>query len=343
MFVVRPVEMRDIAALEVLASEAKPGVHTFPRGRAAIEAAVENSLASFASEPELPGGEAYMFVLESLADGALSGSAMVSALAGSNGIFFAFRNDVIQQVSRDLNIRHSVHVLTLCSDLTGHSQLSAFYVRNGRRAGAEAALLSRARLLYAAAHPARFSDRFFSSLAGMTDRHGESPFWDALGRKFFQMNFLDAERAIAGARNRTLIVELMPHYPVYVPLLSSEARDAMGLVHSEGEMPLRLLSQEGFEPDAFIDIFDGGPILQAHKMALRSFSASQPRRVAEADSESVARHRVAYLVSTLEQQHFRAVMVWCDELEIGAMVPLPPQARKALNVGQGDKVLTVQL
>ena len=44
------------------------------------------------------------------------------------------------------------------------------------------------------------------------------------GRKFFKMDFLDAERTIGGARNRTLIVELMPHYPVYVPLLPGPRR-----------------------------------------------------------------------------------------------------------------------
>jgi hypothetical protein len=146
-----------------------------------------------------------------------------------------------------------------------------------RHAGLEAALLSRARLLYAVLAPHRFGDRFFVPLAGVTDDDGQSPFWDALGRKFFKMDFLDAERVIGGARNRTLIVELMPHYPVYVPLLPGPAQAAMGQIHPSGQLAFDLLTEEGFEADEYIDIFDGGPILQAHKNALRSFRGSMVR------------------------------------------------------------------
>jgi arginine N-succinyltransferase len=361
MFVVRPVETTDIAALESLAAVATSGVHTLPRSRQAIERAVERSIASFAAQVEIPSEEAYFFVLESVADAsgadrsdadrsdadkAIVGIAAISATAGSNGTFFAFRNDVIQQVSRDLNISHSVHALTLCSDLTSYSQLSSFYVGQGRGAAAEAALLSRARLMFAATAPHRFGDKFFASLAGITDANGRSPFWEALGRKFFQMDFLEAERVIEGARNRTLIVELMPHYPVYVPLLPGDAQAAMGQVHAEGEVPFRILSEEGFQPDEFIDIFDGGPILQAHKNALRSFSASMLRQVtaatAAADIKSDQARHTRYLISTARSENFRAIVVDCAALELSGSVALPPHALRGLDVAAGDSVLCVR-
>jgi arginine N-succinyltransferase len=282
MYVVRPVEVADVDALEALLAASTPGVHTLPRTREKIAALVERSKASFAAHVDIPSEETYLFVLESVdasgKPGELAGTAAIHASAGSNGTYFAFRNDVIQQVSRDLNISHSVHALTLCSELTAYSQLSGFSIRHRDSAGLEAALLSRARLLYAVLAPHRFGDRFFVPLAGVTDGDGQSPFWDALGRKFFKMDFLDAERVIGGARNRTLIVELMPHYPVYVPLLPGPAQAAMGQIHPDGELAFDLLTEEGFEADEYIDIFDGGPILQAHKHALRSFSGAMVRR-----------------------------------------------------------------
>ncbi|MBV8666798.1 MAG: arginine N-succinyltransferase [Burkholderiaceae bacterium] len=342
MFVVRPARISDIAALEALASVATPGVHTLPKTRAAITRAVDRSTASFAVQVDMPSEEAYMFVLESLADRSLVGTAAIAATAGSNGTFFAFRNDVIQQVSRDLNISHNVHALTLCSDLTGHSQLSSFYVRNLRAAGTEAALLSRARLMFAACAPHRFGDRFFASLAGVTDGSGHSPFWEALGRKFFRMEFLEAERLIEGARNRSLIVELMPHYPVYVPLLAGAAQAAMGQVHVEGELPFRLLSEEGFESDEFIDIFDGGPILQAHKHALRAFSSGLTRRVTAA-ADSVDGQKAAYLVASGTAEDFRAVLIDTSPLETRENVSLPETALRALDVVAGDTVLSVRM
>jgi arginine/ornithine succinyltransferase subunit-like protein len=132
MFVVRPVETTDIPALEALAAVVTPGVHTLPRTRKTIERAVERSLASFAAQPDLPGEESYFFVLDAPGK-TLAGTAAIAATAGSSGTFFSFRNDVLSQVSRDLNISHNVHALTLCSDLTSHSQLSSFYMNGARR------------------------------------------------------------------------------------------------------------------------------------------------------------------------------------------------------------------
>ncbi len=340
MYVVRPVELSDIGALESLAAVATPGVHTLPRTREAITAFVERSIASFAAQVDIPSEESYLFVLEDTGSREVVGTAAVHASAGSNGTYFAFRNDVIQQVSRDLNISHSVHALTLCSELTACSQLAGFNLRDREHAGIEAALLSRARLLYAALAPHRFGDRFFVPLAGVTDSDGQSPFWNALGRKFFKMDFLEAERVIGGARNRTLIVELMPHYPVYVPLLPGDAQAAMGQIHPSGQLAFRLLTEEGFEADEYVDIFDGGPILAAHKLSLRSFCGSQHRRVETASREGGA--TVTYAVAT-SAERFRAVTVACPPCDTSDAICLPAAAQQALGVAPGDSVICVRL
>jgi arginine N-succinyltransferase len=353
MYVVRPVELTDIAALEALAAVTMPGVHTLPRTRDKIAASVERSIASFAAQVDIPSEESYLFVLEAVhTDGApdtIVGTAAIFASAGSNGTYFSFRNDVIQQVSRDLNISHSVHALTLCSELTAYSQLSGFYVRNIEQAGAEAALLSRARLLFAVMAPHRFGDRFFVPLAGITDAAGQSPFWDALGRKFFQMDFLDAERVIGGARNRTLIVELMPHYPVYVPLLPGDAQAAMGQIHPSGEPAFNMLTEEGFEADDYIDIFDGGPILQAHKNALRSFNDALMRRVVTSNAASRSGQKLNYAIGAAgaagadRGQDFRAVTFACDPIEGDDTIGLPVEVQDTLRIGPGDSVICVRI
>ena len=343
MYVVRPVEPADIAALESLAAVSMPGVHTLPKTREKIEQAVERSIASFAAHVDIPSEESYMFVMESLADKKIVGTAAIHASAGSNGTYFSFRNDVIQQVSRDLNISHSVHALTLCSELTAYSQLSGFYVDASVQNRPEAALLSRSRLLYAVQAPHRFGDRFFVPLAGLTDDNGGSPFWDALGRKFFKMDFLDAERVIGGARNRTLIVELMPHYPVYVPLLPGDAQAVMGQIHPSGEVAFNLLASEGFEADEYIDIFDGGPILQAHKHSLRTFTASMTRRVAGTAGVQASDAVATYAVSTGPDQRFRAVTINCAPLENAETVCLPKEAQEILRVAEGDSVTCVRI
>ncbi|UVW28503.1 arginine N-succinyltransferase [Massilia sp. H6] len=342
MYVVRPVERGDIGALEALGAVSIPGVHTLPRTREAIVAAVERSIASFAAQVDIPSEESYQFVLEDLGSREVVGTSSIHASAGSNGTYFAFRNDVIQQVSRDLNISHSVHALTLCSELTAYSHLSGFYIRNRTSAGPEAALLSRARLLYAVLAPQRFGDRFFVPLAGVTDADGQSAFWNALGRKFFKMDFLEAERVIDGARNRTLIVELMPHYPVYVPLLPGDAQAVLGQIHPSGELAFDLLTQEGFEADEYIDIFDGGPILQAHRNSLRSFSGSHVRQVDNTRHDAEAGALVSYAVASTEQ-NFRAVIAACPPVDTAQAICLPREAQQALGVSPGDNVTCVRI
>jgi arginine N-succinyltransferase len=343
MFVVRPVELADIGALETLAALPMPGVHTLPRTRDKVAASVERSIASFAAHVDIPSEESYMFVLEDSRSGEIVGTSAIHASAGSNGTYFAFRNDVIQQVSRDLNISHSVHALTLCSELTAYSQLSGFLLRDRDNAGIEAALLSRARLLFAVLAPHRFGDRFFVPLAGVTDCEGKSPFWNALGRKFFKMDFLDAERVTGGTRNRTLIVELMPHYPVYVPLLPGDAQAVMGQIHPSGQLAFSLLTEEGFEADEYVDIFDGGPILQAHKNSLRSFSGSMMRRVATGEQPPAASGALANYAIAKSEGQFRAVTFACPPVETGEAICLPPGVQEALEVGPGENVICVRI
>ncbi len=346
MVVVRPVEMADIPALEALVAVAARGVHTLPRSRAKIAAAVERSLASFAAEVDIQGEESYVFVLEAGSGAAreVIGTASIFATAGTNGTYFAFRNDVVQHVSRDLNISHSVHALTLCSELTAYSQLASFFVRDASGIEQAAALLSRSRLMFAAMAPHRFNDRFFVPLAGMNDAAGESPFWDALGRKFFQMDFIDAERVIEGARNRTLIVELMPPYPVYVPLLPGAAQAAMGQVHPDGALPFKLLTEEGFEADEYVDIFDGGPILLAHKNSLRTMQRGMLRQVELADSASAASALAtapSFMLANRQEQQFRAV-IGQGLIQSGSKLLIGADTGVALGVVAGDTVFCVE-
>ena len=339
MFYVRPAQPEDVGAL---VDHARQGVHSLPHDAAAMAQVVCHSMASFDAAVKFPGEEAYLFVLASSGDDAVHGAAMLSARAGASGTFFAFRNEVIHQVSRDLDISHSVHVLELSSDLTAHAQLSGFWVRTPGRTDAAPDLLSRARLLFAAAEPHRIGESVFASPPGFTHADGTSPFWEALGRKFFDMDFLAAERAVQGTRNRSLIVELMPHYPIYVPLLPGSAQAAMGQVHPQGELSYRILADEGFGTDQFIDIFDGGLILQASRQALRSFSQSTLRRARHAATVPDA-GAVRYLVTNRKTVGFRAILAECLPVDHTENVHLTDAMLRVLDVVPGDYVLCTRL
>ncbi len=116
----------------------------------------------------------------------------------------------------------------------------------------------------------------------------------------------------------------------------------MGQIHPEGELPFQVLSGEGFEPDEFIDIFDGGPILQGRRHGLRSFSSSLTRQVANwvnADDTPTT----TYLVGNRRESGFRAVVVECARIELSDNIVLPPAAMRVLDVVTGDAVMCVRL
>ncbi len=165
--------------------------------------------------------------------------------------------------SRSLSIHNKIHVLSLCHDLTGNSLLTSFYVQRDLVQSVYAELNSRGRLLFMASHPERFADAVVVEIVGYSDEQGESPFWNAVGRNFFDLNYIEAEK-LSGLKSRTFLAELMPHYPIYVPLLPDAAQESMGQVHPRAQITFDILMREGFETDNYIDIFDGGPTLHAH-------------------------------------------------------------------------------
>lgn len=340
MYVVRPVEMTDLAQLEVLARRDNRRVHTLPRQRAALAGLIEQSVASFARAARAPTDERYTFVLED-EHGALAGTAALVAQAGSGGSFLAFRQDMMQQRSDDPAVRNDIATLMLCADLSGHSQLAGYHAPDPALHPAQKSLLARSRLMYTALAPQRFADKFFASLPGPLDAGRGSPFWNAIGRKFFGMDFLQAEALLEGARNRALIVGLMPHHPVYVGLLPTAAREAIAAVDASAAQSLEILCREGFEANDYVDLCDGGPVLQASGRALRTAAGALRRRVSARAAANLQRGARRYLVSNTREQQFRAIAAWSDPLDQQDFISLTPHQRRLLDVRAGDDISCV--
>jgi arginine N-succinyltransferase len=106
-------------------------------------------------------------------------------------------------------------------------------------------------------------------------------------------------------------------------------------------MPFQILTDEGFEPDEYIDIFDGGPILQAHKNALSSFSRSMVRTVAAKTNNDAEVD--TFLIATAREDRFRAIVSVCTVSELSDLAVLDEEAMRLLDVTAGDSVVCVKL
>lgn len=269
----RPARLDDLPALQRLAAGAAPGIGSLHAPT--LGERIERSLQGFATDDdEVCGEESYLFVLEDRAQQRLVGCSGISARAGYGSRFYSYRNEFVVASSAALGITQRTHTLHLGHDLTGTTLLTSFYIEPGQPEAA-AQLLSRARLLFMAQHPSRFSDRIVAEFPGLPAADGGSAFWDAVGRRFFGMDYPQAE-ALAGGRSKAFIAELMPQSPLYVPLLPEAAQRALGQLHPDGELPFDILLAEGFDADSYVDIFDGGPTAEGRLPALASVRAARP-------------------------------------------------------------------
>lgn len=274
MLIVRPLNYADLPALEHLAVVSGGSLTTLPANRDHLSELIGATQQGLRKAVERAEGETYHFVLEDTASGQVMGVAGIDSAVGLDSPFYSYRIEEVVHASSELQIHNRIPALHLCQDFTGASRLCTLFIDKAARSDEALQLLSRSRMLFMAAHPERFAPRTLVELQGVVDENGRSPFWECLGRHFFSMEF-DKANYLTGINSKSFIADLMPHYPVYVPLLSEAARQALGQPRPDIEDVMALLEAEGFEYRGYVDIFDAGPTLEARTERIRSVAASE--------------------------------------------------------------------
>ncbi len=349
MFILRPSLLSDLDEIDRLAAKSAIGITTLSPDRDRLHDRLRTASQSLEAEIDLAGEETYFFVLQEAASGRLIGTSGIAAMAGGKqgayDRFYTYRNEIIMHGSRELNCTNRIHALHLCLDLAAHSLLTSFYIEPEFEATIWPQLLSRARLHFIAEHRERFSDKLAAEHPGVCSEHGDSPFWNAVGRKFFNLEYPQVER-IAGGRRKAFIADLLPHYPIYVPLLPTDAQMALSQLHPVAELPFSILMDEGFEADNYVDVFDGGPTVEARFETLRTARASQLMIVRRAsDPIQTGAPVTQMLLSNTGLRNFRATIAGArvhhaageSEIEIESAVA------DLLEVSDGDELRGVAL
>jgi arginine N-succinyltransferase len=303
MLTVRPARHSDLDALVALAAGTPAPDVTLPNDAAMIERLVAHSEEALEDDIEFPGEERYLLVATDNVDVPV-GALLVVAAAGYPGADYSYRNDTIVHASHELGVNHRLYALALSHDLSGLTRLTPPLVaREPLRAPVGRALLQAA-LSFIAEHPARFAEDLIAPLPGIVDDKGQSPFWAAVGSRFFEVSFAEAERQALG-KDRSFMAELMPHHPLYVPLLPEAAQNALGQTRA-GFMPTYgALVDEGFEAERYVDVFDGGPTFYARRDVVRTVRDGIVLPLAVDDR--IGRGEPDALITNRETARFRAV------------------------------------
>ena len=311
------------------------GFTNLPPDRTALGDKLDRSTAGFARNDDELGDDQFVLVLENAETRDVRGTCQLFTQVGQQWPFYSYRRTTLTQHSQELDRTVRAEMLSLTTDLEGSSEVGGLFLHPNERAGGLGLLLARSRYLFIAMHRSRFADRILAELRGIIDDRGGSPFWDGVAGRFFGMSFQEADYFNAINGNR-FIADLMPKHPVYIAMLSDDARSVIGLPHPTGRAAMRMLENEGFAAEGYVDIFDGGPSMIARTDRVKSIAEAKQAEVGTVDLESGEKA----LLATGRLNDFRSCY-GIRSIGQNGEIAIDAQAADVLDVQAGDIVWSV--
>ncbi len=337
MILLREARETDVDSLIHLAQI--PGMFNLPADRDPLRERIEKSRRSF-RDPKLPLAETkYTFVAEAVDTGKVLATSMIAGQHGTpDSPHFYFQAGSEKRFSQTINTGFIHGTLTLGHDTDGPSEIGALVVdpemrNHASRIGRQ---ISFVRFLYVARHLDRFRPQTIAELLPPLNKRGLSPLWEAVGRRFTNMDYWEAD--LLCANNKDFIFDLFPTGKIYTTFLPAEARNAIGKVGKDTEPVLHMLKKIGFGYRDQVDPFDGGPHLWATTAEILPVKQAGTYRWGEVN-EGVEREG---LLTRLDSDgEFRALAVTAsikdERISVKNISTAPIE--KLLSISTGDEVL----
>ena len=333
-FRLRAARPDDLEPLYEMAKLTGGGFTNLPADRKALARKLARAETAYADHGDTLGDEQFVLVLERAETGEVRGTCQMMTQVGQHMPFYSYRLTTLTQHSEELQRTVRAEMLSLVTDLEGSSEVGGLFLHPSERAGGLGLLLARSRYLFIAMHRPRFADRVIAELRGIIDERGGSPFWDGVAGRFFGMSFQEADHFNATHGNQ-FIADLMPKHPIYTAMLPESARAVIGVPHPSGRAAMRMLEEEGFAYEGYVDIFDGGPTMIARTDQVKSIMEARAATVARTDCRQGAK----VLLAAGRLASFRCCYGLCAAAEGG--IAIDAAAADVLNLREGDEVWSV--
>lgn len=263
MILLREIQERDLDALERFAQI--PGFINLPNDRDLLREKISRAVASFNDLNSSKFDGKYIFVAEDLERRQVFGTSMIAGQHGTvESPHFYFEVGSEEKFSDTINTGFIHGTLKLKYDSNGPSEVGGLVLdpehRNSEsRIGRQ---ISFVRFLFLGLNRNRFKRKILAELLPPLNKKGQSPLWEAIGRRFTNMDYWEADQLCQ--KNKEFIFALFPSGKIYTTFLPAEARNAIGKVGKETEPVLHMLTKIGFQYKNQVDPFDGGPHLWAN-------------------------------------------------------------------------------
>lgn len=336
MIIIRPITKKDQDFLAEFSFESVLGMTNLPRDRQKQLDKITHSETCFSSNIEKPNQEEYYFVLEDLTTGRLGGTCGILAQSAQS-LTHCYRIEKIHNQAKYLSVPKEIRILKVLENPYNYSEICALYLQPSFRHSGLGRLLSLSRFLFIAAFPHRFRNKILAEMRGYIDQRQVSPFWEAIGRHFCDLSFVELMAQIDQIHMH--ISEILPKFPIYIDLLPQEAQEVIGKIHDSTKPAYEMLTQENFSFNQEIDIFEGGPILTASTNDIRSIHKSSVSKVDI--TKDTLPDEFDYILGN-EKIDFRACF---GKLKITSTshVMINEEVANALQVKKGEKIRYVTI
>lgn len=330
MLIVRAAKTSDIDDLVRLSQEAGTGFTSLAVPPDVLAERLEKSERAFRAQDPGQTEDTYQLMLEDTESGHIVGCSAIKAMVGVSKPYWDFKIITLAQHSVEADRRFDMQAMLLVNDFAGASEVGTLFVSEAGRGTGAGRLVAQSRYLLMAADRSRFGDRVLAELRGVVNDDGSSPFFDAVSRPFFRMDFDDADRLSAATDNQ-FILDLGPQHLIYLDLLPPAVREVIGKPHPQGEGAYNLLLWEGFHYDHYVDIFDGGPLVSTWTENVRTLRESREVTVRSSSAPGSAEG----ILSTDRFPDFRTCQV--QGIDDGDVLGIPAEVMQAMNLQEGEK------
>jgi arginine N-succinyltransferase len=263
MILLREIQTKDLPALEAFSQI--PGFINLPNDTDLLREKIQSSASAFQGKIKQKSESKYWFIAEDLDNHKVVGTSMIAGQHGTiQSPHFYFQVGVEKKFSNTINTGFLHGTLELKYDTDGPSEIGGLVVdpefRNSPdRIGRQ---ISFVRFLFLALNRTRFKSKIIAELLPPLNKKGQSPLWEAIGRRFTNMDYWEADRLCQ--KDKEFILSLFPSNTIYTTFFSGEARNAIGKVGKDTEPVFHMLNRIGFRYQNQVDPFDGGPHLWAN-------------------------------------------------------------------------------
>ncbi|MCP4913680.1 MAG: arginine N-succinyltransferase [Oligoflexia bacterium] len=306
MFRIRAVKESDLADLFEL-SQLLVFIN-LPADKNLLKKQINASIKSFTTPDKNLERNYYIFVLEDLKNRKVIGASMIHGKHGTEDEpHYYLKVGQEHKFSKSLNTGFVHGTLKLGLETDGYTEIGGLVLHpdfrgNPNKLGKS---LSFVRFLYMAFHLDKFTEYIHSELMPPLDSHGNSPLWEAIGRRFMNMDYVEAD--LLSRENKEFILNLFPSDTIYGTLLTPEARNAIGKVGDQTKPVKKMLESIGFHYTDEVDPFDGGPHYRAKKENITPIANRFEGTIKISDSESLDQKMI--ITTADEMNDFCAVPV----------------------------------